>query len=260
MSIVSQVNEDYRGVDVVVSNVNVEYGGGSVVLRDINVTLDAGQLVCVLGRSGCGKSTLLRALAGLVPVSEGTITTGGKAVTGPGSDRAMVFQEDCVFPWMRAAANVRFALHCNGVKGNVATSRAQKALEEVGLGKFARAWPAQLSGGMRSRVAVASVFAVSPAVLLADEPFGALDYITRRSMQELLLASWTKTRPTVVFVTHDVDEALVLADRVLVVDEGSVRSDHSVNLARPRTEDVLSSGEAVALKKMLLDELHVTSA
>lgn len=259
MSTVSKVNLERRGVEVVFKDVNVEYSGGFVALRDASLTLQAGQLVCVLGRSGCGKSTLLRALAGLVPIRTGTITSGGVSVIGPGSDRAMVFQEDCVFPWMRAGANVRFALNCNGVKGQAAARRAQEALEEVGLGKFARAWPAQLSGGMRSRVAVASVFSVRPSVLLADEPFGALDYITRRSMQELLLASWTRTKPTVVFVTHDVDEAMVLADRVLVVDDGSVRADHKITLERPRTEDILSSPEAVALKKMLLNELHVTS-
>lgn len=259
MTTVESMNLEQRGVDVVVDHVSVEYGGAVLVLRDVSMTLRAGEVVCVLGRSGCGKSTLLRALAGLVQVTTGTITTGDVPVTGPGADRAMVFQEDCVFPWMRAVSNVQFALHCNGVKGDAAASRAQEALHEVGLDKFARAWPRQLSGGMRSRVAVASVFAVRPAVLLADEPFGALDYITRRRMQELLLAMWAKTRPTVVFVTHDIDEALVLADRVLVIDSGSVRSDHSVVLDRPRNEDVLSSDGAVALKKALLDELHLST-
>lgn len=248
------------GVDVVFDRVGVEYGAASPVLRDLSLTLHAGQLVCVLGRSGCGKSTLLRALAGLVSVTSGTITAAGKTVTGPSSDRAMVFQEDCVFPWMRAGANIRFALHANGIKGAAAKRRADEALEEVGLAKVARAWPAQLSGGMRARIAVASVFAVRPAVLLADEPFGALDYITRRRMQDLLLDIWSKTKPTVVFVTHDVDEALLLADRVLVVDGGVVRSDNLVGLDRPRTEDVLATPAAVALKKELLHELHVSAS
>jgi len=226
-------------------------------LRDVSLEAPPGQFVCVVGRSGHGKTTLLRVLAGLQQPSSGSVLVGDRAVSGPGSDRAMVFQQDTVFPWMHVRDNVEFGLAANGVGKEERRRISDRWLREVGLTEFADSWPRELSGGMRKRVALASVLAVDADVWLMDEPFGSLDYFTRRTLHDLLLELWRETNKTVFFVTHDIEEALILADRVLLVSDGRVVDDLGVSLPRPRDEDVRASVEAVTLTKRILAHLGV---
>jgi NitT/TauT family transport system ATP-binding protein len=224
-------------------------------LRDVTLTVPAGQMVCVVGRSGHGKTTLLRVLAGLQPTTDGTVAVGDTPVTGPGPDRAMVFQQDTVFPWMHVRDNVEFGLRSRGMSNAECRRVADHWLEEVGLDAFADSWPRELSGGMRKRVALAAVLAVDADVWLMDEPFGSLDYFTRRALHEQLLTLWAEVKKTVFFVTHDIEEALILADRVLLVSGGRLVDDILVPLPRPRDEDVRASKEAVELTKRILSHL-----
>lgn len=228
-------------------------------LNDVSLEVPAGEVVCVIGRSGEGKTTLLNVIAGLVRPTQGRIILDGADVQGPGVERGVIFQTDSVFPWMRVAANVEFGLKVRGVAKATRQRIVQEYLGLVGLDHVARSWPRELSGGMRARVAVAAVFANDPDVLLADEPFGALDYVTRRHLQTVLLDLWERTHKTIIFVTHDVEEALILASRTVVVNHGRVVDDQPVRLARPRTEDVLATAEAVALKHRLLGHLGLES-
>lgn len=224
-------------------------------LDDVDIVVNEGEFVCLLGPSGHGKSTLLRSLAGLNGLSEGTIRVNGKPVQGPGVERGMVFQEDTVFPWMRVGENVQFGLKCQGVGVAERSRRAAEWLSSVGLAHVARSWPKELSGGMRKRVAVASVFATGAPILLMDEPFGALDYVTRTSLQNLLLDMWARTRRTIVFVTHDIEEALVLAERIIVMRHGRVAEQIAVGLPRPRDEAVRALPEAVRITSTILGHL-----
>lgn len=226
-------------------------------LRDVSLEAPQGQLVCVVGRSGHGKTTLLRVLAGLQKPSSGRVLVGERVVSGPGSDRAMVFQQDTVFPWMHVRDNVEFGLAAKGISKVERSRISDRWLREVGLTEFAGSWPRELSGGMRKRVALASVLAVDADVWLMDEPFGSLDYFTRRTLHDLLLELWRETNKTVFFVTHDIEEALILADRVLLVSDGRVVDDLYVSLPRPRDEDVRACAEAVALTKRILSHLRV---
>lgn len=226
-------------------------------LRNVSLDVPDGQLVCVVGRSGHGKTTLLRVLAGLQKPSAGSIRLGDRLVTGPGSERAMVFQQDTVFPWMHVRDNVEFGLAANGIPKNERRRIAERWINEVGLEAFADSWPRELSGGMRKRVALAAVLAVDADVWLMDEPFGSLDYFTRRTLHEVLLSLWRDASKTVFFVTHDIEEALILADRVLLVHEGEVVDDITVALPRPRDEDVRASPTAVELTKRVLRHLGV---
>src|SRR5690242_5669680 len=197
-------------------------------LSSVSFTVPKGQFVCLIGPSGCGKTTLLQIVAGLLLPSAGTLAVGGVAVTGPSAERGMVFQKDSVFPWMRVIDNVEYGLACRGVAAGERRAIAGHYLERVGLAHVARAWPRELSGGMLKRVAVATVFANGAGVLLLDEPFGALDYVTKRHLHDVLLTLWAETdgdKRTIVFVTHDVDEALILADRILVFHTGRVVDD-----------------------------------
>ncbi|WP_423209671.1 ABC transporter ATP-binding protein [Paracoccus yeei] len=216
-------------------------------LDAIDLTIGEGEFVCLLGRSGHGKSTLLRSLAGLNPLTSGRIVVNGTAIHGPGAERSMVFQEDTVFPWMTVLQNVCFGLAMQG-KGRDAQEReAMHWLDLVGLSANAKSWPKELSGGMRKRVAIASAFATGAPILLMDEPFGALDYVTRMELQNLLIRLWRETRRTIVFVTHDIEEALVLAERVVMLRGGRMVLDAPAVLPRPRTADVRASAEALDL-------------
>jgi len=228
-------------------------------VNDVSFVIPEGEFVCLVGPSGCGKSTLLQMLAGLLDPSEGDIVVGGKAVTGPGPDRGVVFQKDSVFPWMRVIDNVEYGLKCRGVPAAERREIARTYLKHVGLSHVERAWPRELSGGMLKRVAIATVFANGGRVLMLDEPFGALDYVTRHQLQEVLLNLWNAdgvgTRRTVLFVTHDVDEALSLADRIMVFRAGDQVDDIPVSVNRPRTTDSLLLPEMVAIKHKLLHHL-----
>jgi sulfonate transport system ATP-binding protein len=210
-----------------------------VALRNVDIDVHSGEFVCLLGPSGCGKSTLLYALAGLVIPSGGHISLDGKDVTGPGPDRMMVFQDAALFPWLTVRQNLVFVLRGRGLSRPDAEARAAAFIDRVGLRGFERALPHQLSGGMRMRVALARALAMDPSVLLMDEPFGALDAQTRASMHDLLQQIWMRDRKTVVFVTHNIREALVLGDRVVVLAgrPGRVLQDLEVRLPRPRDPD-----------------------
>jgi ABC-type nitrate/sulfonate/bicarbonate transport system ATPase subunit len=229
-------------------------------LQDVSFEIPAGQFVCLVGPSGCGKSTLLQLVAGLLPPTSGAVRVGGTPITGPGPERGMVFQKDSVFPWMRVIDNVEYGLKCRGVPKSERAAIARDYLARVGLSHVARAWPRELSGGMLKRVAVATVFANGAEVLMLDEPFGALDYVTRHQLHDVLRELWDEgaersRRRTVLFVTHDVDESLVLADRILVFHSGTLVDDFLVGAPRPRSADSLLLPELVAHRHRLLAHL-----
>jgi NitT/TauT family transport system ATP-binding protein len=239
---------------VVVRDVQIAYpnrnGSQFVALDQVDLDVDQGEFVTIVGPSGCGKSTLLLALDGLLKPVRGEVLVGGKPVTGPGPDRAMVFQEFALLPWRNVLGNVKFGMELNGRKGKAATARALELINLVGLRGFEQHHPHQLSGGMRQRVGIARALAVDPDVLLMDEPFGALDAQTREIMGGELLKVWEQDRKTVLFVTHGIDEAIYLADRVVVISKGPGRvlETLDVDLPRPRTMDVRKSPEYVALR------------
>lgn len=232
---------------------------GAVVhaLSDINLEIHDGEFVCIIGPSGCGKTTLLQLMAGLALPSSGRLWAGGHPVIGPGPDRGVVFQKDSVFPWKRVIDNVQYGLKCRGVAKDERLRIARHYLAAVGLPDVERSWPRELSGGMLKRVAVATVFANDARILLLDEPFGALDYVTKHHLHDVVLKLWGESgdRRTIVFVTHDVDEALTLADRILVMRAGQVVGDYCPLLPRPRTADMLAQRDILALKHALLRHL-----
>lgn len=222
-----------------------------VALDHIDLEVAAGELVCLLGPSGCGKSTLLNAVAGFTQPTTGTITAAGSVVTGPGPDRGMVFQEYALFPWMTVRANVAFGLEMRREPRGTITARVDALLEQMHLADFANRFPKDLSGGMRQRVAIARLLALDSPILLMDEPFGALDAMTRRALQDELLRIWMETKKTVLFVTHSVEESLHLADRVVVMTPrpGRIHSIVPVMLPRPRDP---ASAELNELRRELL--------
>ena len=232
-----------------------EAGGGDVLaLHDIEATIGEGEFVCLLGPSGCGKSTLLRIIAGLMPASAGRVLIGSQPVQGCGPDRAFVFQDYALFPWMTVQQNVAFGLAARGEPLDEQRRKALELLKVVGLAPFAEKYPHHLSGGMKQRVSIARALAVEPQILLMDEPFGALDAQTRSVMQDELLRIWARFRKTVIFVTHSISEALLLADTVLLMSArpGRVKSVLRVELARPRDE---AAPRMIELRRRLLAEL-----
>ena len=221
-----------------------------VALKDINLTIPQGQFVCLLGPSGCGKSTLLNAAAGFSMPTSGSITADGKLVTGPGPDRGMVFQEYALFPWMTVEQNIRFGLEIKGLSASDMAPIVTDLLQKLGLSEFRTRFPKDLSGGMRQRVAIARVLALDSPIMLMDEPFGALDALTRRNLQDELLRIWSELKKTIIFVTHSIEEAIYLADRIVVMTyrPGTVKRDIIVELARPRDPAALDFN---ALKREL---------
>jgi NitT/TauT family transport system ATP-binding protein len=217
-------------------------------LTDIRLDIADGEFVSLLGPSGCGKSTLLKIMAGLIPASSGSIAIQGKEVRGPGPERAMVFQDYALFPWMTVLDNVAFGLEARGVGKAKRTETAMELLRAVGLQDFASRFPHHLSGGMKQRVSIARAFAVDPAILLMDEPFGALDAQTRQGLQDELLRIWTARRKTVVFVTHSIEEAIYLSDRIVVMTARPGRIKTIITLPEPRPRD-MASGEMSARQR-----------
>lgn len=216
------------------------------------------QFAVIVGPSGCGKSSLLYLTAGLAEPSEGEIYVGGNKVDGPGVDRGMVFQGYTLFPWLTVRQNVEFGLKRRGLPADEIRTIVEFYLGEVGLKKFAGHYPKQLSGGMMQRVAIARAMANDPQILLMDEPFGALDSQTRLQMQQLLLQVWSHSKKTVVFVTHDIDEAILLADRIYVMGArpGRIKEVLDVPIARPRSLDVVMEPEFIRMKRQILELLH----
>ena len=232
--------------------------GETEALRDINFKVHRREFVCVIGPSGCGKSTLIRILAGLESHNAGDVLVDGKPVNGPGRDRGMVFQGYSLFPWLTVKRNVMFGPEMSGHARNAAEAQARQWLELVGLTKFADAYPHQLSGGMRQRVAIARALVNQPRILLMDEPFGALDAQTRCRMQGHLLDIWKNLDITVLFITHDLDEAIYLADRILVLKPhpGEVQEIIEVPVPRPRSSRQFTSAEFIATKARLDELIH----
>ncbi|MYM37556.1 ATP-binding cassette domain-containing protein [Duganella sp. FT94W] len=221
-----------------------------VALKDINLEIPQGQFVCLLGPSGCGKSTLLNAVAGFAPPSSGSIRADGQLVTAPGPERGMVFQEYALFPWMTVAENVAFGLQIKGQPKAQIAATVDKLLTMLSLQDFRNRYPKDLSGGMRQRVAIARVLALDSPIMLMDEPFGALDALTRRNLQDELLRIWAELKKTIIFVTHSIEEAIYLADRIVVMTyrPGTVKRDLLVAL--PRLRDP-AAAEFNALKREL---------
>ena len=216
-------------------------------LRDVNFAVTEGEFVCIIGASGAGKTTLFRIIAGLEPASGGTVWLDGEPIEGPGMDRGMVFQEYGLFPWRTVLKNVTFGLEQRGLDSTARRDRAQEMIDLVGLDGFEDSYPKELSGGMKQRVGIARALAVDPEILLMDEPFGSVDAQTKGRLHEELLDIWAETSKTVLFVTHDVDEAVTLADRVVVLtgSPGSVHEVVEIDLDRPRsrTDDAFAEYE-----------------
>lgn len=225
-----------------------------VALDDVSIQINPGEFVCLLGPSGCGKSTLLGALAGHIKPTQGRASLDGRPIDGPDPQRGLVFQHHTLFPWLSVQDNVAYGLKMRGVSRKDRLSQAHKLLAEVGLSGFETRYPYALSGGMQQRVEIARVLINQPRVLLMDEPFGALDALTRLKMQELLLGLWSHLKTTVVFVTHDLDEALFMADRILVMSPrpGRIVEEIHVDAERPRLSDWLTSTPFAKLKRHCL--------
>jgi NitT/TauT family transport system ATP-binding protein len=253
-----------KTVEINVNNVTIifETPKGQIIAADrVSFEVYGGEFVCLLGPSGCGKSTVLNAIAGFETPSEGHVSIGGRRVTSPGPDRGMVFQQPNLFPWKTVRQNIVFGPRMLGKGQKDVAETASRLIEMVGLVRFADAYPHTLSGGMQQRVALARALANRPRVLLMDEPFGALDAQTRTLMQEHLLKLWTQIGTTVVFVTHDVDEAIFLADRVLIMTAGPgrIKCDLKVSLPRPRSSNVAFDSSYIALKEECLDMIRTES-
>ncbi|KQW44805.1 sulfonate ABC transporter ATP-binding protein [Pelomonas sp. Root662] len=222
-------------------------------VRSANVHVRPGEFVSLIGPSGCGKSTLLNAVAGFLKPTGGQVLLDGQRITGPGSDRGVVFQQYSLFPWMTVRANVEFGLRMKGATANERQAQARTLLGLAGLLAFENHYPDQLSGGMKQRVGIVRALATSPQVLLMDEPFGALDSQTRVVMQEILTNMWQRLRISVLFITHDIEEAVFLSDRIYVMTArpGRIKAELDVPLPRPRTAAMTSEPEFAAMVKQI---------
>jgi NitT/TauT family transport system ATP-binding protein len=228
-------------------------GGESTVLDRIDLQIPAGQFVCIVGASGCGKTTFIKMIDGLTSVSAGTIKVDGKQVSGPGPERGFVFQNDSLFPWRTVRDNILFGLEMRGKPRAEALHESEEMIKLVGLVGFADHYPHELSGGMRQRVNLARALAVDPDILMMDEPFAALDAQTREIMQRELLKIWERRKKTVLFITHQIDEAIYLADRVLVFGArpGRIKADIPIKFDRPRSLSLKRTPEFIALNDQI---------
>ena len=252
---------DSRPVRVKIENVVKKFNGrnGEVVaLNGVSMDIHDNEFICVVGPSGCGKSTLLNIIAGLVEPTEGKVYCDGREVVGTSSERGVVFQQYALFPWLTVQKNVMFALEMRGIKGKEAKEKSLEYLEMVDLVKFADSYPKELSGGMKQRVAIARAYAAEPEVLLMDEPFGALDAQTRTQLQSELLKTWGKHNKTCFFITHDVDEAIILAQRVVIMSArpGRIKDVVDINIPYPRTQQTKMSKEFIELKNQVWEQVY----
>jgi len=250
------------GAHVILESVGKTFrraGRRTVAISGVSLRVPAGELVCLLGPSGCGKSTLLRIIAGALAADEGSVSVGGRAVAGPAPDRGMLFQSPMLFPWLTTRKNILFGPKARRAVGAEERddpeldAEADAILATVGLSGFSDAFPHELSGGMQHRAAFARAMVTRPSLLLMDEPFGALDAITRVRMHEFLLRMWERYRITIIFVTHDIEEAVVLGDRVAVMGgrPPGIREVIDVPLPRPRDADDVDTGEFLAVKRRI---------
>lgn len=250
------------GLVLDVRGLSLRYGD-LTVLRDFTLQVEEGDFVCLLGPSGCGKTTVLKLIAGLVEPQAGEIRVDGKVISGPGTDRSMVFQNYGLLPWRTVLGNVEFGLEIRGVPKVTRRRIALEQIERLGLAGFERHFPSQLSGGMQQRVALARAFTKNPRLLLMDEPFAAVDMQIREYLQDELLKVWEQVKTTVIFVTHSIDEALYLGDRVVMMSArgGEVRADVEVDLSRPRYEtDVKASPRFGELRHLIREALRAEAS
>ena len=228
---------------------------GSVIdaVRKVSIDVQPGEFVSLIGPSGCGKSTLMNAVAGFTMPDSGSLTVDGKVVTGPGSDRGVVFQQYSLFPWMTVRKNVEFGLKMQGMPACQRETQARTLLGLAGLLAFENHYPSQLSGGMKQRVGIVRALATSPQVLLMDEPFGALDAQTRSVMQEILTNMWQRLRLSVLFITHDIEEAIFLSDRIYVMTArpGRIKAELKVDLPRPRKPEMMETPAFAAMERQI---------
>jgi ABC-type nitrate/sulfonate/bicarbonate transport system ATPase subunit len=233
-------------------------GNPVTALERISLDVADNEFSVIVGPSGCGKSSLLRLVAGLAQPTSGRILASGKPVTAPGKERGMVFQSYTLFPWLTVQKNVEFGLKVAGLQATERAAIARRFIAEVGLEGFENAYPKQLSGGMMQRVALARALANDPDILLMDEPFGALDSQTRSLMQELLLNIWQQSKKTVLFITHDIDEAILLGDHVYVMTArpGSLKERIQIDIPRPRSVEATTTAPFIALKRRIMALIH----
>ena len=250
-----------RGLKLKIDNVRKVFStrnGEMVALNGVNLDIYENEFICVVGPSGCGKSTLLNIIAGLTDATSGTVYCNGKAVSGTGTDRGVVFQQYALFPWLTVKKNVMFALEMKGVKGKQAQDLAMQYLAKVDLEKFADHYPKELAGGMKQRVAIARAYAADPEVLLMDEPFGALDAQTRTQLQSELLETWERDQKTCFFITHDVDEAIILAQRVIIMSArpGRIKDIVDIDIPYPRTQETKMTPRFLELKNHIWSQVY----
>lgn len=232
--------------------------GQFLALDEVNLTVDKNEFICVVGPSGCGKTTLMNIIAGLYPPSAGTVHVRGELVTGPGKGKGVVFQQYALYPWLTVEKNVEFGLKMKGVPKAERQETARKYIRIVGLEKFAASYPKELSGGMKQRVAIARAYATNPEVLLMDEPFGALDAQTRAQLQENLLNTWQQERKTCFFITHDVEEAVLLSTKIIIMSAGPgrIREIVDVNLPYPRNQETKLTPEFNEMKNSIWNKVY----
>lgn len=232
--------------------------GEMVALNGVSLDIHDNEFISVVGPSGCGKSTLLNIIAGLTAPTDGKVYCDGKEVTGTGTERGVVFQQYALFPWLTVKKNVMFALEMRGIKKQAAAEETMKYLEMVDLAKFADHYPKELSGGMKQRVAIARAYAAEPEVLLMDEPFGALDAQTRTQLQTELLNTWEHKKKTCFFITHDVEEAIILAQRVVIMSArpGRIKEIVEVNIPYPRNQETKLTPEFNELKNRIWSQVY----
>ncbi|SCP99691.1 ABC transporter ATP-binding protein [Anaerobium acetethylicum] len=250
-----------RNIKVKIDNVRKVFNtrnGEMVALNGVSLDIMENEFICVVGPSGCGKSTLLNIIAGLSEATSGTVYCDGKEVTGTGTERGVVFQQYALFPWMTVKKNVEFGLKLQGKGREEASEIAMKYLKMVDLQDFANHYPKELSGGMKQRVAIARAYAVNPSVLLMDEPFGALDAQTRTQLQSELLETWQKERKTCFFITHDVDEAIILAQKVIIMSArpGRIKEIVDIDIPYPRNQETKMTKEFLDLKNHIWGQVY----
>ena len=247
--------------EIEISGVTQEFEkkeGKFLALDTVNLNVEQNEFICVVGPSGCGKTTLLNIIAGLCKPTTGTVKVRGELVTGPGKGKGVVFQQYALYPWLTVEKNVEFGMRMKGVPKAERAEIAKKYIDLVGLSKFAKAYPKELSGGMKQRVAIARAYATAPEVLLMDEPFGALDAQTRAQLQENLLKTWEQERKTCFFITHDVEEAVLLATKIIIMSAGPghITEIVPVTLPYPRTQQTKLTSEFNELKNKIWNKVY----